>query len=126
MSDDPQKNSTGQAPVHTQEPIISLRAPSQPPAYRAVAPAQAPGPSHGKLAFPAIMAPSPAELMLIKQREQAAQNMQAAYIMVNKINSDVPAPQVSCISDMLSVVLLACLHARGVFLIMPAQDFLLL
>lgn len=125
MSDAPQKNSTGEAHVRSPEPIISLRAPSRAPAYSTVAPAQAPGPLHRKLAFPAIMAPSPAELILIKQREQAPQNMQAAYTMVNKINSYIPAPQVSCISDMLAVVLLACRHVRGVCLIMPAQDLLL-
>lgn len=61
----------------------------------AIPPVQAQAPSHKELAFPPSMAPSPAELMLVKQRQEAAQNMQAAFTMVDKIDGYAPPPQVT-------------------------------
>ena len=80
--------SPAQALSHAPRPAISLRAPLHAPAFRAAAPALAPGPAKRKLASPASAAPSPspAELAQIKKQE-AAENMKAAFTMVNKIQA---------------------------------------
>ena len=95
-----------QAPAHGPRPAVSLRAPLHAPAFRAAAPAQAPGPAKRKLASPASAAPgpSPAELVQIKKRE-AAENMKAAFTMVNKIEAAGYAmvPQVRCCTCMCAI-----------------------
>ena len=41
------------------------------------------------------MAPSPAELAQVQMKQEAKENMKAAYTMVARINSFAPPPQVS-------------------------------
>ena len=61
----------------------------------AVPPTQAQAPSRVKLRVPAVMAPSPAELAQVQMKQEAQENMEAAYTMVARINSFAPPPQVS-------------------------------
>ena len=61
----------------------------------AVPPVQAQAPSRAKLHVPAVTAPSPAELAQVQMKQEAKDNMKAAYTMVARINSFAPPPQVS-------------------------------
>ena len=56
---------------------------------------QAQAPSQTKLHVSAVTAPSPAELAKGLMKQQAEENMRAAYTMVTRINSIAPPPQVS-------------------------------
>ena len=56
---------------------------------------QGQAPSQAKLRIPAFTAPSPAELAQAQMKQQAKENMKAAYTMVARINSFAPPPQVS-------------------------------
>ena len=44
---------------------------------------------------PAVTVPSPAELAQVQMKQEAKENMKAAYTMVARINSFAPPPQVS-------------------------------
>ena len=61
----------------------------------AVQPVKAQAPSQAKLRVPAIKAPSPAELAQVQMKQEAKENMKAAYTMVARINSFAPPPHVS-------------------------------
>ena len=86
-----------QAPIHSMQPAAKPPSASlaAKPLSGAVAPMQANGPAAARLKVPVSMAPSLAELQRLKQTQEAHQNMQAAYQMVDKIKSYAPAPQVS-------------------------------
>ncbi len=61
----------------------------------AVPPVQAQAPSRAKLHVTAVTVPSPAELAKVQMKQEARENMKAAYTMVARINGFAPPPQVS-------------------------------
>lgn len=97
-----QTTPAAQAPIHSLQPAakppsaaLAAKPLSGAVTVATVAPMQANGPAAARLKIPVSMAPSPAELQRLKQKQEAHQNMQAAYQMVDKIKSYAPAPQVS-------------------------------
>ena len=73
--------------------LCSMRSAGLPPSGAAPL-GQGQAPSQAKLRVPAYAAPSPAELAQVQMKQQAKQNMKAAYTMVAEINSFAPPPQV--------------------------------
>ncbi|CAK0785850.1 hypothetical protein CVIRNUC_009062 [Coccomyxa viridis] len=59
----------------------------------AVPPVQAQAPSRAKLHVTAVTVPSPAELAKVQMKQEARENMKAAYTMVARINGFAPPPQ---------------------------------
>ena len=92
--------SPAEPPSNSPQSAISLRPPLHAQAFRTAAQAQAPRPSRVKPAAPnrTALAPSPAQLAQMRKKEEAAENMKAAVLMVDKIEAAgyAAVPQVCC------------------------------